>query len=133
MPERFDPRLVHADTDLVSLADRLAGGRPGAVSFCLQGPPGTGKSAFVRHLAERMGIEVVQKRAELGVSRRTAERLRDAVELSFGPLEEVEIDGPWAGYRDTEAADADTTGAIYGQIAGAHDGAGRRARGGRAA
>lgn len=33
------------------------------MSFCLQGAPGTGKSAFVRHLAERMGIEVVQKRA----------------------------------------------------------------------
>ncbi len=63
MPERFDPRLVHADTDLVSLAGRLADGCPGPVSFCLQGPPGTGKSAFVRHLAERMGIEVVQKRA----------------------------------------------------------------------
>ena len=63
VPERFDPRLVHADTDLVALADQLADGRPGPVSFCLQGPPGTGKSAFVRHLAERMGIEVVQKRA----------------------------------------------------------------------
>ena len=63
VPERFDPRLVHADTDLVALAGQLADGRPGPVSFCLQGPPGTGKSAFVRHLAERMGIEVVQKRA----------------------------------------------------------------------
>ena len=63
VPERFDPGLVRADSDLVSLADRLAKAGPGAVSFCLQGPPGTGKSAFVRYLAERMGIEVVQKRA----------------------------------------------------------------------
>ena len=31
--------------------------------MCLQGPPGTGKSAFVRHLAEHLGLEVVQKRA----------------------------------------------------------------------
>ena len=63
VPEGFEPGLVHADTDLVSLANRLADGGPGPVSFCLQGPPGTGKSAFVRYLAERTGIEVVQKRA----------------------------------------------------------------------
>ena len=44
--------------------DRLA--RPGAdraVSFLLSGPPGSGKSAWVRHLAARMGLPVVQKRA----------------------------------------------------------------------
>lgn len=28
-----------------------------------QGPPGTGKSAFVRYLAERLGLQVTQKRA----------------------------------------------------------------------
>ena len=38
----------------------------------------------------RMGLTLDDIEAELGVSRRTAERLRDAVELSFGPLEEVE-------------------------------------------
>ena len=32
-------------------------------SLCLQGPPGTGKSAFARYLAERLGLEVLQKRA----------------------------------------------------------------------
>ena len=63
VPERFDPGLVNADTDLVALADRLAERGPGRISFCLQGPPGTGKSAFVRYLAERMGLEVVQKQA----------------------------------------------------------------------
>ena len=63
VPGRFDPALVRADPDLVSLANRLAEAGPGPMSFCLQGAPGTGKSAFVRHLAERMGIEVVQKRA----------------------------------------------------------------------
>jgi len=30
---------------------------------CLQGPPGTGKSAWVRYLADRLGLEVTQKRA----------------------------------------------------------------------
>jgi len=33
------------------------------VSFLLSGPPGTGKSAWVRHLAGRMGLPVLQKRA----------------------------------------------------------------------
>ena len=62
-PPRFDPALIHADVDPVTLADRLvAGGNP-RFSLCLQGPPGTGKSAFVRYLAERMGLEVMQKRA----------------------------------------------------------------------
>ena len=60
----YDPALVNADTDLLALADRLAQpGAPRAVSLLLSGPPGTGKSAWVRHLAERMGLEVLQKRA----------------------------------------------------------------------
>ncbi len=63
-PDRYDPALVNADRDLLALADRLARpGAPRAVSFLLSGPPGTGKSAFVRHLAGRMGLEVLQKRA----------------------------------------------------------------------
>ena len=33
------------------------------VSLCLEGPPGTGKSAYVRYLADRLGMQVVQKRA----------------------------------------------------------------------
>ena len=68
-PERehdtlYDPALVNADCDLAALLDRLA--RPGAdraVSFLLSGPPGSGKSAWVRHLAARMGLQVLQKRA----------------------------------------------------------------------
>ena len=61
---RYDLELVNADCDLVALADRLA--RPGgdrAVSFLISGPPGSGKSAWVRHLARRMGLAVLQKRA----------------------------------------------------------------------
>ena len=63
VPERFDPALVRADMDLPRLASQLAGRGPAPVSLCLQGPPGTGKSAFVRYLAEQIGLEVVQKRA----------------------------------------------------------------------
>ena len=60
----YDPTLVNADCDLVGLLERLS--RPGAeraVSFLLSGPPGSGKSAWVEHLAERMGLQVLRKRA----------------------------------------------------------------------
>ncbi len=62
-PAEFDPALVRSDTDPVQLADRFARWGARRVSLCLSGPPGTGKSAFVRYLAERMGLEVEQKRA----------------------------------------------------------------------
>lgn len=60
----FAPDLVQADTDLVRLTERLANtGSVDGLSLCLYGPPGTGKSAFVRHLADHLGLPVVQKRA----------------------------------------------------------------------
>jgi transitional endoplasmic reticulum ATPase len=60
----YDPALINADTDVCALADRLcAPDAPHAVSFLLSGPPGSGKSAWVRHLAGRMGLCVLQKRA----------------------------------------------------------------------
>ena len=62
-PARYDPALIRADTDPVRLADRLASRGERRFSLCLQGPPGTGKSAFVRYLADRLGLEVMQKRA----------------------------------------------------------------------
>ena len=66
-PERpgiYNAALVSADYDLMALADTLARpGAPRAVSFLLSGPSGSGKSAWARHLAERMGLEVLQKRA----------------------------------------------------------------------
>ena len=59
--------LVSIDNDgdliLVTLAERVANLREPRVSLCLQGPPGTGKSAFVRYLAEKLGLEVIQRRA----------------------------------------------------------------------
>ena len=63
IPDRYDPTLIRADIDPVQLADRLAASRTRHFSLCLQGPPGTGKSAFVRHLADRLGFEVIQKHA----------------------------------------------------------------------
>ncbi|MCY4485657.1 MAG: AAA family ATPase [Deltaproteobacteria bacterium] len=62
-PDRYDPELIRADLDPVELADRLAKNGARHFSLCLQGPPGVGKSAFVRHLADRLRLEVIQKRA----------------------------------------------------------------------
>lgn len=60
----YDPALVNADADLLALeADLLRPGAPRALSFLLAGPPGTGKSAWIRHLAGRMGLPVLHKRA----------------------------------------------------------------------
>lgn len=60
----FDPELTRCAEDLESLCTTL--GRPDAPrnwSMCLSGPPGTGKSAFAHHLAKRLGMPVLQKRA----------------------------------------------------------------------
>ncbi len=62
-PERYDPALIRAYPEPVQLADQLVKGGARHFSLCLQGPPGTGKSAFVRHVADRLGLEVIQKRA----------------------------------------------------------------------
>ncbi len=60
----IDIDLVNADVDLAGLTERLAAPKaPRTVSLLLSGPPGSGKSACVRHLALRMGMPVLQKRA----------------------------------------------------------------------
>jgi transitional endoplasmic reticulum ATPase len=53
--------LSSADLDLAGLADQIARSRSRAVSFCFSGPPGSGKSAYARHLAERLDLEVLEK------------------------------------------------------------------------
>ena len=87
---KFDPALVRADTNPARLAERLAGSGLRHFSLCLQGPPGTGKSAFVRHLAERLGLEVLQKRAS------------DLMSMWVGQTEEL-IAEAFAEARDSEA------------------------------
>jgi SpoVK/Ycf46/Vps4 family AAA+-type ATPase len=59
----YDPALSNADRDLADLTARLTrADAPSAVSLLLSGPSGTGKTAYARHLAGRMGLEVIQKR-----------------------------------------------------------------------
>jgi MoxR-like ATPase len=89
-PEIYDPALVNADTDLLALADRLAApGAPRAVSLLLAGPPGAGKTAWARHLAARLELPVLQKRASDildpyvgGTERAIAEAFAEAREMA---------------------------------------------------
>ena len=89
-PEKFDPALIRADVDPAHLADRLGESRTRRFSLCLQGPPGAGKSAFVRHLADRLGLEVLQKRAS------------DLMSMWVGETEK-QIAEAFAEARDAEA------------------------------
>jgi len=61
-PIQFDPTLSSADIDLAWLADQVPKSHTRALSFCLSGPPGAGKSAYARHLAERLDLDVLEKR-----------------------------------------------------------------------
>lgn len=59
----YDPRWSNAETDLKRLAQQLAASPDRAWSLLLSGPSGTGKSAYARHLAELMRIEIEERRA----------------------------------------------------------------------
>ena len=86
----FDPALVEADVDLAALADRLERSGERNFSLCLQGPPGTGKSAYARYLADRLGLEVLHRRAS------------DLLGMYVGETER-NIAHAFAEARDTEA------------------------------
>lgn len=59
----FDPTLSNADLDLEELENQILATGNINFSMCLYGPPGTGKSAFARHLAEKLRMRVMFKRA----------------------------------------------------------------------
>ena len=58
----FYPELVQADLDLNDLCARLQRSGKRNISLCLHGLPGTGKTAWVRHLAQQLGMEVLVKK-----------------------------------------------------------------------
>jgi hypothetical protein len=62
-PRRWDNIRSLVRASVGRYAPARSPGADRAVSFLLSGPTGSGKSAWVRHLAERMGLQVVQKRA----------------------------------------------------------------------
>lgn len=62
LPSVYDPALTVADRDLDALASQLDKSEDRGWSLLLSGPSGTGKSAYARHLAERMQIELVERR-----------------------------------------------------------------------
>lgn len=62
-PAAFDEELSRADCNLPELVQRIIEIGRKDISFCFSGMPGTGKSAFARHLAIQMGMEVIEKRA----------------------------------------------------------------------
>ena len=61
--QKFCPTLIHADTDLNALTGRLKELERLNFSLCLYGASGTGKSAYARHLAEELGLDVLHRRA----------------------------------------------------------------------
>lgn len=62
LPPCYDPALAVADVDLDALADKLARAPQPGWSLLLAGPSGTGKSAYARHLAERLGVDLLVRR-----------------------------------------------------------------------
>ena len=61
--EQYDPALIHANVNLQTLTERMVALSTRQFSLCLCGPPGTGKTAFVRYVAEQMGMDILPKRA----------------------------------------------------------------------
>ncbi len=60
----FDPGLVACDRDVEALlADLTRPGVPGAWSLLLTGPPGSGKTTLALHVARKLGLRAVRKRA----------------------------------------------------------------------
>ncbi len=66
-PEVYDLRFLNASEDLGRLVEtlekRAREQRTVHGSICLYGPPGTGKTAFAHHLAERLQLPLLMKRA----------------------------------------------------------------------
>ena len=108
-PERFNLALVRADIDPVGFADRIVKSGGKHFSLCLQGPPGTGKSAFVRYLAERLGLPVTQKRASDLMSKWVGQT-EQQIAAAFA---EARAEGSILVFDEADSLLADRRGAMY--------------------
>ncbi len=105
----YDPALVNADTDLLTLADALCRtDAPKSVSLLLSGPPGTGKSAWVRHLADLMGLPVLTKRGS-DLFGPYVGQTEAAIAAAFAEARE---DGAFLVFDEADSLLADRTGAV---------------------
>lgn len=59
----YDINLVNTDIDMANLTQKIQQSGKLNFSLCLYGEPGTGKSLFARHLADKLNVEVLLKRA----------------------------------------------------------------------
>lgn len=62
MDRSYNPALACADYDLSDLAARLAGKQVSGWSMLLSGPSGTGKSAYAHYIAQKLDLEVMERR-----------------------------------------------------------------------
>lgn len=100
----WHPEMANADMDLAQIEARLAApDGPRRVSFCLDGPAGTGKSAWARHLAQQIGMPIIEKRAsdliskwlgesEKNIARAFAEARADGALLIFDEADSLLAD-----------------------------------------
>lgn len=59
----FNTALLNTDIDMQKLTEQIVRGKNKNFSLCLYGVSGTGKSAYARHLAQQLGMKIIQKRA----------------------------------------------------------------------
>ena len=61
--KEYNINLVNTDLDMDNLTEKIKKAGKLNFSLCLYGEPGTGKSLYARYLADKIGVEVVMKKA----------------------------------------------------------------------
>ena len=61
--KNYDINLVNTNIDMSNLTEKIKNAGKLNFSLCLYGKPGTGKSYYAKYLADRLGIEVLFKKA----------------------------------------------------------------------
>ncbi|MHA3793039.1 AAA family ATPase [Sphingomonas sp. YL-JM2C] len=104
----FDPSLSCADQDLTALAGQLQRSQDRRWSLLLYGASGTGKSAYARHLARLLDVELMVKRGSdlLGpYVGETEQRIAEAFSRAAARNAMLLIDEGDALLRDRQRAD----------------------------